>query len=109
MINLNCDMGIDEVTINLNNFARIDFVNATILTEDSTTFFRNCEILNLVGDYNTYDMHRRLNEVGNHSEVFVIPRTGHITIIATLSSWFSRYFQTKAVILKQLNQLFPPN
>lgn len=64
---------------------------------------------NLVGDYNTYDMHRRLNEVGNHSEVFVIPRTGHITIIATLSSWFSRYFQTKAVILKQLNQLFPPN
>ena len=62
---------------------------------------------NLVGDYNTYDMHRRLKEVGNHSEVFVIPRTGHISIIATVSSWFSRYFQTKQVILQQLNQIFP--
>ncbi|WP_227539731.1 alpha/beta hydrolase [Acinetobacter sp. MB5] len=71
-------------------------------------FLLLAEADNLVGDYNTYDMHRRLNEVGNHSEVFVIPRTGHITIIATVSSWFSRYFQTKAVILKQLNQLFPP-
>ncbi|MHA3059378.1 alpha/beta hydrolase [Acinetobacter sp. ANC 4636] len=64
---------------------------------------------NLVGDYNTFDMHRRLTEVGNHSEIFTIPRTGHISIIATVSSWFSRYFQTKQVILEQLNQIFPPH
>ncbi|HAS97343.1 MAG TPA: alpha/beta hydrolase, partial [Acinetobacter nosocomialis] len=47
-----------------------------------------------------------LREKGNHSHIAIIPKTGHITILASLSSFVSHYFRTKRTILHFLEEVF---
>ncbi|WP_151820496.1 alpha/beta hydrolase [Acinetobacter soli] len=61
----------------------------------------------IVKQSNSLDMQQVLVQAGNHSHVSVIPKTGHITIIATLSSLFSRYFKTKRTLLNLLKETHP--
>ena len=58
----------------------------------------------LVGQENTFDLDQALRAKGNHSHIAVIPKTGHITILATLSSLVSHYFKTKRTILHFLDE-----
>jgi acetyl esterase/lipase len=58
---------------------------------------------------NSLDMADQLKAVGNHCELITIPRTGHISIMGSVSTLFSRFFQTKAEILKALEQSFQAN
>jgi hypothetical protein len=58
----------------------------------------------LVGSHNTFDLDKALREKGNHSHVMVIPKTGHITIVATLASFVSHYFKTKRTIMHFLEE-----
>ena len=58
----------------------------------------------LVGQNNTFDLDQALKAQGNHSHIAVIPKTGHITLLATLSSLVSPYFKTKRTILHFLNE-----
>lgn len=60
----------------------------------------------IVQDCNSLDLHQVLQDKGNHSQIEIIPNTGHITIVGSLSSWFSRYFKTKSIILNALDQTF---
>lgn len=59
----------------------------------------------VVKDQNTLDMHQKLTEVGNHSEIIRIAKTGHKSIIGSVSSLFSRFFSTKSEILKRMNEV----
>lgn len=61
----------------------------------------------IVKKSNTFDMHQKLLQAGNHSHVAVIAKTGHVTIIATLSSLFSQYFKTKRTLLNLLKETHP--
>ncbi|WP_420002086.1 alpha/beta hydrolase [Acinetobacter sp. LF10] len=58
----------------------------------------------LVGNHNSFDLDKALREKGNHSHVMIIPKTGHITIVATLASFVSHYFKTKRTILHFLDE-----
>ncbi|MFW1953028.1 alpha/beta hydrolase [Acinetobacter beijerinckii] len=58
----------------------------------------------LVGSHNSFDLDRALREKGNHSHIAVIPKTGHLTIIATLASFASHYFKTKRTIMHFLDE-----
>lgn len=58
----------------------------------------------MVSSKNTKDMHQALIKQGNYSEIVTVPRTGHITLIGSLSSHFSRYFQTKRLLLKAIDE-----
>ena len=58
----------------------------------------------IVADWNAVDLNRKLTEYNNHSEVIVIPKTGHITIMGSVSSLFSQFFRTKAEILRVLDE-----
>ncbi len=58
----------------------------------------------LVGKENSFDLDKALREKGNHSHIAVIPKTGHITIVATLASLMSHYFKTKRTILHFLDE-----
>ena len=58
----------------------------------------------LVGKENSFDLDKALREKGNHSHIAVIPKTGHITIVATLASLMSHYFKTKRTILHFLEE-----
>ena len=58
----------------------------------------------LVGKENTFDLDQALKAQGNHSHIAVIPKTGHITLLATLSSLVSPYFKTKRTILQLLDE-----
>ena len=60
----------------------------------------------LVKQHNTLDMDQALREKGNHSHIAIIPKTGHITILASLSSFVSHYFRTKRTILHFLDEVF---
>lgn len=60
----------------------------------------------IVQQSNSWDLHQVLQNKGNHSQVAVIENTGHITIVGSLSGWFSRYFRTKETILQMLDQTF---
>jgi acetyl esterase/lipase len=60
----------------------------------------------LVKDKNTFEFQRQLEKVGNHCEVFRIPRTGHVSIMASVATLFSRFYKTRSVILKALEQSF---
>lgn len=60
----------------------------------------------IVQKHNTLDMDLALREKGNHSHIAVIPKTGHITILASLSSFISHYFRTKRTILHFLEEVF---
>ena len=53
---------------------------------------------------NTLDLDIALRQKGNHSHIAVIPKTGHITIVATLASLMSHYFKTKRTILHFLEE-----
>ncbi|WP_151716220.1 alpha/beta hydrolase [Acinetobacter sp. TUM15071] len=62
----------------------------------------------LVGKENSFDLDKALREKGNHSHIAVIPKTGHITIVATLASLMSHYFKTKRTILHFLDEALDP-
>lgn len=57
----------------------------------------------LVMPQNSYDLQQKLLEQGNHCEVCVIPRTGHVSIMGSVSSLFGRFFQTRAAVIKALD------
>ena len=58
----------------------------------------------IVNHTNSRDLHRILQEKGNHSQMITIPGTGHVSIMGSVSSLFSRYFQTKKQILAALDE-----
>lgn len=58
----------------------------------------------VVAKTNAIDFDHILKKKGNHSQMISIPRTGHISILGSVSSLFSRYFQTKKQILHVLNE-----
>ncbi|WHP06904.1 alpha/beta hydrolase [Acinetobacter corruptisaponis] len=62
----------------------------------------------LVERKNTLDLDIALRQKGNHSHIAVIPKTGHITIVATLASLMSHYFKTKRTILHFLEEALEP-
>ncbi|WP_180170272.1 alpha/beta hydrolase [Acinetobacter sp. YH12027] len=62
---------------------------------------------NIVGHSNSEDFDRRLKASGNHSQLIQIPRVGHITMIGSVSSLFSRFFKTKAEIMRVLDEISP--
>jgi len=62
----------------------------------------------VVGHNNSKDLHRILQEKGNHSQMITIPGTGHISIMGSVSSLFSRFFQTKKQILAALDEALNP-
>lgn len=55
---------------------------------------------------NSDDLCTQLRAHGNHCEVIHIPATGHITIMGSVASLFSRYFKTRKEILRVLDQSF---
>ena len=57
---------------------------------------------------NTLDLDIALRQKGNHSHIAVIPKTGLITIVATLASLMSHYFKTKRTILHFLEEALEP-
>lgn len=57
---------------------------------------------------NALDLDIALRQKGNHSHIAVIPKTGHITILATLASLMSHYFKTKRTILHFLEEALEP-
>ena len=63
----------------------------------------------IVHDQNTLDLQKQLLAVGNHCEVMQIPRTGHISIIGSVSSLFSPFFKTRKSIVKALDQALNQN
>ena len=58
----------------------------------------------IVHPKNALDFDQALKAQGNHSEIIVVPRTGHISLMGSVSSLFSRYFSTKKQILAALEQ-----
>ena len=56
----------------------------------------------VVGLSNAVDLDRRLKEKGNYSQLWTVPRIGHISMIGSVSSLFSRYFTTKQNIMQAL-------
>ncbi|MFQ6276904.1 alpha/beta hydrolase [Acinetobacter johnsonii] len=56
----------------------------------------------VVGLSNAIDLDRRLKEKGNYSQLWTVPRIGHISMIGSVSSLFSRYFTTKQKIMQAL-------
>ena len=61
---------------------------------------------NIVGHFNSQDLDRVLKDHGNHSELITIPKLGHITMIGSLSSLFSRFFETKPRVMWALEDTF---
>ncbi|GEK43991.1 alpha/beta hydrolase [Acinetobacter johnsonii] len=56
----------------------------------------------VVGLSNAVDLDRRLKEKGNYSQLWTVPRIGHISMIGSVSSLFSSYFTTKQKIMQAL-------
>ena len=56
----------------------------------------------IVGLSNAVDLDRKLKEKGNYSQLWTVPRMGHISMIGSVSSLFSRYFSTKQKIMQAL-------
>lgn len=63
----------------------------------------------VVQDSNTFDLQEKLQSVGNHCEVIRIPRTGHISIIGSVSSLVRPFFETQKNIFDALDQAFKAN
>lgn len=61
---------------------------------------------NIVGHFNSQDLDRVLKDHGNHSELITIPKLGHIMMIGSLSSLFSRFFETKPRVMWALEDAF---
>ncbi len=57
---------------------------------------------NVVGHSNSLDLDAKLKQLGNYSQLISVPRVGHITMIGSVSSIFSRFFRTKQEILRAL-------
>lgn len=57
----------------------------------------------VVKNSNTLDLQQKLQQVGNHCEVKVIPNTGHISIMSSVSSLFSYFYTTRLEIIKALD------
>lgn len=57
----------------------------------------------IVHPQNAIDFDRELKHKGNYSQIVHVPRTGHITIMGSVSSVFRRYFSTKKQILAALD------
>lgn len=57
----------------------------------------------VVKNSNTLDLQQKLQQVGNHCEVKVIPNTGHIAIMSSVSSLFSYFYTTRLEIIKALD------
>lgn len=53
---------------------------------------------------NSFDLQEKLHEQGNHCEVKIIPKVGHISIMASVSSLFSCFYKTRSTILDVLDQ-----
>lgn len=53
---------------------------------------------------NATNFDEKLKEFGNHSEMVVIPKTGHVTLMGSVSSLFSRLYSTKKEIMRVLDQ-----
>lgn len=60
----------------------------------------------VVGHFNSHDLHQSLTAMGNHSEVISIKKLGHISMIGSLSTVFSRFFATKTQVLAALEDVF---
>lgn len=58
----------------------------------------------LVKDKNSFELQQKLHGVANHCEVIRIPKTGHITIMGSIASVFSRFFKTRQVVINSLQQ-----
>lgn len=56
----------------------------------------------IVHPKNALDFDEMLKEKGNHSQLIEIKRTGHITIIGSVATLFSRFFDTKPQIMQAL-------
>lgn len=61
---------------------------------------------NVVMPSNSYDLHRQLLAQGNHSQLSVIPRTNHVSVMGSFASIFSRFFSTKSQIIAALDESF---
>lgn len=57
----------------------------------------------IVKHSNSLDLCAQLHSQGNHCEVIHIPNTGHITIMGSVSSLFSRFYETRQQILNALD------
>lgn len=53
----------------------------------------------VVGDFNAYQMANALAEVGNHVEVQIVPKVSHLMILASLSYFVRKRYQTEKQIL----------
>ncbi|TCM69896.1 acetyl esterase/lipase [Acinetobacter calcoaceticus] len=60
----------------------------------------------IVKDQNSFDLHEKLLAEGNHSQIDVIPRTSHISIMASFASLFSGLFDTRSRIIQALDETF---
>lgn len=60
----------------------------------------------IVKDKNSLDFKLKLEQQGNHCEIRVIPKTGHISIMGSVSSLFSRFFKTRSEIIEILDRTF---
>jgi predicted esterase len=58
----------------------------------------------IVHPKNALDFDQELKAKGNHSEIIVVSRTGHISLMGSVSSLFSRCFSTQKQILAALEQ-----
>lgn len=58
----------------------------------------------IVKDKNSIDFKQQLLDQGNHCEILTIPKTGHISIMGSVSSLCSRFFKTRSEIIKVLDQ-----
>ncbi len=56
---------------------------------------------------NAQDLDQQLKQVGNHSEIYIVPKVGHITIVGSISALFSRFYETKNMLLNVLDRTFP--
>ena len=54
---------------------------------------------------NAVDLDQMLKEKGNHSQILDVPKTGHLTVMGSVSTLFSRYFQTRKMIMDVLTEL----
>ena len=62
----------------------------------------------LVANSNTFNMHHKLIEKGNNSQVYRIPHTGHASLLGSLAIQFSRFFKTKDTIMMALTETLTP-
>lgn len=61
---------------------------------------------NIVKAQNSHDLHTQLLKQGNHSQLAVIPKTGHVTVIGSLSSLFNPFFETQKKVIQALDHCF---